>query len=109
MVEAFAIACPTLDTLKIKGRRKETIDAFLEFVNEKCPQFTTIQVVDSNEDAVRECDIVDNQALYDAWAEEFPYPTFGDITIIGSKFTCPSVHFRSWNDPVCKIKPTGRK
>ena len=25
--------------------------------------------------------------LYDAWAEEFPYPTFGDITIIGSKFT----------------------
>ena len=135
MVEAFAIACPTLDTLKIKGRRKETIDSFLEFVNKRCPQFTTIEVVDSNEDAVRECDIVgvatsspvlvedyifieeewikpgclfclpatvnfdddfivnrctkivDNWALYDAWAEEFPYPTFGDITIIGSKFT----------------------
>ena len=135
MVEAFAIACPTLDTLKIKGRRKESIDSFLEFVNKRCPQFTTIEVVDSNEDAVRECDIVgvatsspvlvedyifieeewikqgclfclpatvnfdddfivnrctkivDNRALYDAWAEEFPYPTFGDITIIGSKFT----------------------
>lgn len=31
--------------------------------------------------------VVDNMGLYDAWAEEFPYPTFGDITIIGSKFT----------------------
>ncbi len=31
--------------------------------------------------------VVDNMGLYEAWAEEFPYPTFGDITIIGSKFT----------------------
>ena len=31
--------------------------------------------------------VVDNMGLYDAWAEEFPYPTFGEITIIGSKFT----------------------
>ncbi|MFV0527306.1 MAG: tyramine oxidase subunit B [Lachnospiraceae bacterium] len=31
--------------------------------------------------------VVDNMKLYEAWAEEYPYPTFGDITIIGSKFT----------------------
>jgi len=31
--------------------------------------------------------VVDNMKLYDAWAEEYPYPTFGDITILGSKFT----------------------
>lgn len=31
--------------------------------------------------------VVDNMKLYEAWAEEYPYPTFGPITIIGSKFT----------------------
>lgn len=31
--------------------------------------------------------VVDAMGLYDAWAEEYPYPTFGKINIIGSKFT----------------------
>lgn len=37
---------------------------------------------------IKQCKkVVDNIKLYDAWAEEYPYPTFGDITIIGSKWT----------------------
>ena len=31
--------------------------------------------------------VVDNTQLYEAWAEEFPYPSFGANNIIGSKFT----------------------
>lgn len=31
--------------------------------------------------------VVDNRKLYEAWAEEYPYPTFGKVNIIGSKFT----------------------
>ena len=31
--------------------------------------------------------VVDNTELYEAWAEEFPYPSFGVNNIIGSKFT----------------------
>lgn len=31
--------------------------------------------------------VVDNTRLYEAWAEEFPYPSFGANNIIGSKFT----------------------
>ena len=30
--------------------------------------------------------VVDNMGLYEAWAEEFPYPTFGPVTIVGTKF-----------------------
>ena len=42
----------------------------------------------SNDFIIHDCKkVVDNIKLYDAWAEEYPYPTFGDITIIGSKFT----------------------
>lgn len=31
--------------------------------------------------------VVDNLKLYEAWEEEYPYPTFGTVNIIGSKFT----------------------
>lgn len=31
--------------------------------------------------------VVDCMGLYQAWAEEYPYPTFGPINIVGSKFT----------------------
>lgn len=31
--------------------------------------------------------VVDHIQLYEAWAEEFPYPSFGANNIIGSKFT----------------------
>lgn len=31
--------------------------------------------------------VVDNMGLYDAWAEEYPYPTFDTWFLIGSKFT----------------------
>lgn len=31
--------------------------------------------------------VVDNSQLYEAWADEYPYPTYAQIEIIGSKFT----------------------
>lgn len=31
--------------------------------------------------------VVDNKKLYEAWADEYPYPTFGTVNIVGSKFT----------------------
>ena len=42
--------------------------------------------MDSNE--LKTCSlVVDNIKLYEAWAEEFTYPSFGANNIIGSKFT----------------------
>jgi len=135
-IETFAALRPTLDTLKIKGRGKESIERCINYVKEKCPQFKKIIVCDSLEECVRDSDIlsfatstpmgdgasaypfvktewikpgalfclpgaadfeddlvlnkaklvVDNIKLYEAWAEEYPYPTFDMIYILGSKF-----------------------
>lgn len=136
-VETFAALRPTLDTLKIKGRGKTSIDRCIAYVKEKCPQFKNIIVVDSVEACVRDSDIisfatstpmgdgrssypfvdeswikpgalfccpgsadfsdafvtsgraklvVDNIQLYEAWAEEYPYPTYDMIYILGSLF-----------------------
>ncbi|MBQ7200835.1 MAG: ornithine cyclodeaminase [Eubacterium sp.] len=133
-IETFAALRPTLDTLKIKGRGRESIDRCISFVKEHLPQFTTIEVVDTLEECVRGSDIMsfatstsmgmdrsqypfieeewikpgalfcipgsgdfsdeyvcsskaklvcDNIKLYEAWAEEYPYPTYNTIYIPG--------------------------
>ena len=134
-IETFAALRPTLDTLKIKGRGKASIDRCIAFVKEHLPQFKTITVVDTLEECVRDSDILsfatstdmgmdrshypfvdeswikpgalfcvpgscdftdeyicsgkaklvcDNLKLYEAWAEEYPYPTYNTIYIPGS-------------------------
>lgn len=57
-VETFAALRPTLDTLKIKGRGRASIDRCIAYVKEKCPQFKNIEVVDTIEDCVRGSDIM---------------------------------------------------
>lgn len=134
-LKSFICVCPDLDTVKVKGRSQSSINCFVNFVKEECPQIVNIEIVDTVEEAVRGSDIiclatssptsvsdytyveeewikkgalfclpasanfddnfiakkckkvVDNIKLYEAWAEEFPYPTFETVPIIGCKFT----------------------
>ncbi|PPC79251.1 ornithine cyclodeaminase [Pokkaliibacter plantistimulans] len=57
-VSAFMAACPLIDTIKIKGRGRRSLEDFLAWVNETFPQITTVEVVDSIEDVVRGSDII---------------------------------------------------
>lgn len=131
---AFVAACPTLDTIKIKGRGKRSLDSFVSFVKAELPQIKTVEVCDTIEEVCRDADIVsftttvaddistfpkvegswikpgalvsmpsaalfdeefmlssklvvDNMGLYDAWEEEYPYPTYPKMGIIGCAFT----------------------
>ena len=49
---------PAISSVKVKGRGKASMDKYIAFIHEKYPQITSIQVVDSVEDAVRDSDIV---------------------------------------------------
>ena len=135
-VKTFAAVCPTLDTLKIKGRGQASIDRCIQFVKENVPQIKNIVVCDTLEACIRESDVenfatstamgvgeaaypfvktewikpgavmclpgaanfeesllldpktkllVDNIKLYEAWATEYPYPTYDMVYILGSK------------------------
>lgn len=132
---AIMSTCPDISTLKVRGRSKKSIDSFVEHVKETYASIKEIIVVDSDEELIRDSDVVyfaatsgtdastylnvkkewvkkgacligvsafnvdtaflaedcrlvvDYMGLYEAWAEEYPYPTFGKINIIGSKFT----------------------
>ncbi|MFV0374104.1 tyramine oxidase subunit B [Microbacterium sp.] len=57
-LEAFVAVRPHLDTLRVSGRSRGGIDGFVEWVRASYPQFTSITVVDTPEEAVRGMDIV---------------------------------------------------
>lgn len=131
---AILATCPNIDTVKVKGRGKASLDKFVMYVKETYPQLKSVEPVETVEELVRDTDVisfansggtdpstypfvkkewikpgavligvscfdmdseelkectlvVDNLQLYEAWEEEFPYPSFGENNIIGSKFT----------------------
>jgi ornithine cyclodeaminase len=57
-VAAFMAARPGIDTIKVKGRGQRSLDSFLAWVRETYPQITTLRVVDSIEELVRDSDII---------------------------------------------------
>ena len=134
-LEAILCTCKDIDTVKVKGRGKASLEAFVEYAKDKYPQLKKVYAVDTVEELVKDSDVisfansgntdpttypyvkkewvkkgaliiglscfemdskelaematlvVDNMQLYEAWEEEFPYPSFGANNIIGSKFT----------------------
>ncbi|EBA06721.1 tyramine oxidase subunit B [Sagittula stellata] len=57
-LSAFMAVRPAIDTVKVKGRGKANLDAFLGWLSETYPQITNVTVVDTVEDVVRGSDIV---------------------------------------------------
>ncbi|SIQ51085.1 tyramine oxidase subunit B [Marinobacterium stanieri] len=57
-VASFMAARPNIDTIKVKGRGKANLESFLAWIKEEYPQITNVKVVDSDEDVVRDADIV---------------------------------------------------
>ena len=57
-LSAFMIDCPEIDTVKIKGRGQQNIDAFQDWVRECFPQITQLDTVETDEELVRDSDIV---------------------------------------------------
>lgn len=57
-IETFAALRPGLDTLKIKGRGRASIERCIEYVSEKCPQFKNFIVCETLEECVRDSDIL---------------------------------------------------
>ncbi len=57
-VAAFMTACPDIDTIKVKGRGQRSLDDFITWVHVNYPQITSVQVVDTIEEVVRDSDII---------------------------------------------------
>ncbi|TWB43978.1 tyramine oxidase subunit B [Nitrospirillum pindoramense] len=71
---AFMATCPHIDTVKVKGRGRKNVDAFLAWLKQTYPQITTVKVVDTDEEVVRGSDIATFCASV-ATGDPSKYPT----------------------------------
>lgn len=71
-LEAFAVGIPTLHTVRVKGRSQSGIDSFVSWVKETLPQFTTIDVVDTDEEAVRGAQVIAYTTIAPTGTENYP-------------------------------------
>ncbi|MCK8349961.1 ornithine cyclodeaminase, partial [Erwinia amylovora] len=58
VIAGFIAVCPDIDTIKVKGRGKQSLDSFISWVTVTYPQITSIEIVVIIEEVVRGSDIV---------------------------------------------------
>lgn len=87
---AMLSACPTIDTLKICGRRRVTSENMEAYLRERYPQIKTVKIVETHEEAVRDADVV---TIATSGAAQDPYIKAEWIKP-GAFFNLPaSIHF----------------
>ncbi len=57
-LSAFISACPEIDTVKVKGRGKESINQFIAWATETYPQLKNVYAVKTEEEVVRDSDVI---------------------------------------------------
>ncbi|WFR58782.1 tyramine oxidase subunit B [Anaerocolumna sp. AGMB13025] len=79
-----------IETVKIKGRSKKSIDKFIAYVKEKYPHITDFRIVETEEEAVREADIVSIATSSPTGDPSF-YPYINEAWIKpGAVLCCPA-------------------
>lgn len=87
---AMLTACPTIDTVKICGRRRETSENMEQYLRERYPQIQTVEIVMTHEEAVRGADVI---TIATSGAAQDPYIKAEWIKP-GAFFNLPaSIHF----------------
>ena len=71
-LEAFAAGVPTLHTVRIKGRSQAGIENFVTWVHETLPQFTTVEICQTAEEAVRGAEVIAYATTAPTGAANYP-------------------------------------
>ena len=87
---AMLSACPTIDTVKICGRRRVTSENMEKYLRERYPQIRRVEIVETHEEAVRDADVI---TIATSGAAQDPYIKAEWIKP-GAFFNLPaSIHF----------------
>jgi ornithine cyclodeaminase len=89
-----------IETVKIKGRSKESIDGFIRYINEKYPQIKNVLIVDTMEEAVRDSDIV-HVATSSPTGDINEYPFIEEAWIKPGAILCCPAAARFDDDFIC--------
>jgi len=79
-----------IETVKIKGRSQKSVDGFIQYVKEKYPQIKDFQIVETEEEAVKDADIV-SIATSSPTGDPSLYPYINEAWIKpGAILCCPA-------------------
>ncbi|MHB8063606.1 MAG: tyramine oxidase subunit B, partial [Ruminiclostridium sp.] len=79
-----------IETVKIKGRSQKSVDGFIQYVKEKYPHIKDIQIVETEEAAVKDADIV-SIATSSPTGDPSLYPYINEAWIKpGAVLCCPA-------------------
>jgi ornithine cyclodeaminase/alanine dehydrogenase-like protein (mu-crystallin family) len=84
--EAFVVACPGIDTVKVKGRGRESLRSFTDWIGGRYPQVTNIVEVQSLEEVVRDSDLVAFCSSHSGTGDPTAYPTVKREWVKGGAF-----------------------
>jgi ornithine cyclodeaminase len=89
-----------IETVKIKGRSKESINGFIRYIKEKYPSVKNFQVVETMEEAVRDSDIV-HVATSSPTGDIKEYPYIEEAWIKPGAILCCPAAARFDDDFIC--------
>lgn len=72
-LRSFIHERPEIDTVRVKGRGARSLASYVDYVRTNFPQVTTVEVVDSIEEAVRGADLVSVATNENGGIETYPY------------------------------------
>ncbi|APM38128.1 tyramine oxidase subunit B [Clostridium kluyveri] len=79
-----------IETVKIKGRSKKSIEGFIKYLNEEYPKIKDIRVVETIEEVVRDSDII-HVATSSPTGDSSQYPYINEAWIkSGALLCCPA-------------------
>ena len=71
-LRAFLMERPGIETVKVKGRGEKSLESYVEYVHENFPQIRNVEVVGSEEEAIRGCDLVSVATNENGGIETYP-------------------------------------
>lgn len=72
-LRSFLVERPEIETVKVKGRGAHSLASYIDYVHEKFPQIRNVVAVDTEEDAIRDSDLVSIATAETGTYNEWPY------------------------------------
>ena len=71
-LRSFLMERPDIETVKVKGRGRHSLESYVDYVHQNFPSIKNVQIVDTEEEAIRDSDLVSVATNENGGIETYP-------------------------------------
>ena len=71
-LRSFLMERPDIETVKVKGRGRRSLESYVDYVHQNFPSIKNVQIVDTEEEAIRDSDLVSVATNENGGIETYP-------------------------------------